>query len=67
MAESESEDIVKRMEELSISKTIGNREWEGNAYFKLACTYFSQGNVKQAIEYFKLHLSIAKELGDMTV
>ena len=64
MAESESEDIVKHMQELSIAKTLGDREWEGNAYYKLAGVYNSQCNFKQAIEHQKLHLSVVKELGD---
>ena len=64
MAEGESEDIVKLMQELSIAKTKGDREREGNAYYKLGGVYYSQGNFKQAIEYQRLHLSIAKELGN---
>ena len=64
MAEGESEDIVKHMQELSIAKKMGDREWEGHAYNKLADVYHSQGNFKQVIEYQKLHLSIAKELGN---
>ena len=64
MAESESEDIVKHMEELSIAKKLGDREREGNTYYKLGDVYYSQGNFKKTIEYTKLHLSIAKELGD---
>ena len=64
MAESESEDVVKHMQELSIAKTLGDREWEGHAYYKLGGVYNSQCNFKQAIEYQKLHLSVVKELGD---
>ena len=64
MAEDESEDIVKHMEELSIAKKLGDREREGNTYYKLADIYYSQGNFKQAIEYHELDLNIAKELGN---
>ena len=64
MAEIEFEDTVKHMQELSIAKTRGDREGEGEAHYKLGRTYYSQGDFKQAIEYHKLHLSIAKELGD---
>ena len=64
MAEGESEDIVKHMQELSIAKTIGDREWEENAYYKLGGIYCSQNNFKQAIEYYEQDLNIAKELGN---
>ena len=64
MAEDESEDIVKHMQELSIAKKLGDREREGNTYYKLADVCHSQGNFKQVIEYQKLHLSIARELGN---
>ena len=64
MAEGDSEDIVKHMQELSIAKTIGDREWEGIAYYKLGDIYYSQNNFKQAIEYYELDLNIAKELGN---
>ena len=64
MAEGESEDIVKHMQELSIAKTIGDREWEGHAYSKLSDIYYGQNNFKQAIEYLELDLNIAKELGN---
>ena len=63
MAGSESGDIVKYMQELSIAKQMGDREGEGNAYNKLG-KYYSLSNFKQAIEYHKLHLNIAKELGN---
>ena len=39
------------------------RAGEGGAYANLGNAYFSLGNFKQAIEYHKLHLSIAKEGG----
>ena len=64
MAESEAEDIVKLMQELSIAKTKGDRAWEGKAYYKLSRAFYSQDDFKQAIEYLKLHLSISKEVGD---
>ena len=64
MAESKSEDIVKSMQELSIAKKMGAREWEGKVYYQLGSAYFSLGHFKEALEYHKLHLNIAKELGD---
>ena len=64
MAESESGDIVKHMQELSIAKNMGDREGEGNAYYKLGCKNYSLSNFKQAVEYHKLYLNIAKQLGD---
>ena len=64
MAENESEDIVKHLQEISITKQMCDREGERNTYFKLGCESYSNGNFKQAIEYLELSLNIAKELGD---
>ena len=42
----------------------GNQSMKGNAYGNLGNAYDSLGDVKKAIEYYNLHLKIAKEVGD---
>ena len=42
---------------------MGDRAGEGGAYANLGNEFYSLGNFKRAIEYHKLHLSIAKEMG----
>ena len=47
----------------SIAKELGDQDGEGSAYNKLCIAYLQLGDLKQAIEYGKQHVSIAKELG----
>ena len=42
---------------------MGDRAGEGGAYANLGNEFYSLGNFKRAIQYHKLHLSIAKEMG----
>lgn len=45
-------------------KDVGDRENEKQAYYHLGKAYRCIGNVRQAIEYYELHLIFATELND---
>ena len=51
-------------QDLDTAKEQEDRAAEGCAYINLGDACYTQSDFKQATEYYKQHLSIAKELGD---
>ena len=49
----------------SSSKRVGKKDVEANAYLCLGIMYDNQNKLKQAIDNYKLYLTISEELGDL--
>ena len=64
MAERILQDIAEQKKRLAIAQINKNTAEKAVAYYNLGKAYDSLGDFHQAIEYLKLYLSIAKEVGD---
>ena len=54
------------MQDLTISKEVGSRAGEGQAYGNLGTAYDEMGDHSKEIECYAQRVAIAKEVGDRT-
>jgi tetratricopeptide (TPR) repeat protein len=51
-------------QQLDITREIGDRQGEGNAFSGLGVAYYSLGEYRRAIDYHDQRLAITREIGD---